>query len=146
MATTNTTATRGGRIVETVSSWPSVESGPHRFDATEFTLDGREIGHIHGGQVLDINFPKRMKDHLLANELTGEHRFAGGGWTTYRIDSDEETDHAVWLCRLSYLYTLLTMRRNPVGRTILADLDLGSELDRLDPDPEARAIFERMSS
>jgi hypothetical protein len=146
MATTSTTATTGTRIVETVSAWPGVESGPHRFGATAFVVENREIGHLHDGRVLDINFPKRVKDRLLAGGRTGDHRFAAGGWTTYYVESEEEIDHAVWLCRLSYLYTLLTMRRKPVGRAILADLDLDVELDRLDPDPEIRAIFDRMRS
>ncbi|MCH7661365.1 MAG: DUF5519 family protein [Euryarchaeota archaeon] len=146
MATTSTTATTGMRIVESVSGWPSVESEPHRFGATAFVVENREIGHLHDGRVLDINLPKRVKDCLLADGHTDEHRFAGGGWTTYRIDPNEEIDHALWLCRLSYLYTLLTMRRKPVGRAILADLDLDAELEQLDPDPEIRAIFDRMRS
>ncbi|ADJ15180.1 luciferase domain-containing protein [Halalkalicoccus jeotgali] len=145
MVTTNSTsATDRGWIVETVSEWPGVETGPHRFGATEFTIDGREIGHIHGGRTLDINFPKQMKERLIADERTGEHRFAGGGWTTYRIESLEDVDHALRLCRLSYLYALLTRRRRPTGSTILAELDLDAELDRLDLDPDLRAMFERM--
>ncbi|KYH26691.1 hypothetical protein HAPAU_17910 [Halalkalicoccus paucihalophilus] len=140
--TTSTAATNRERIVETVSGWPGVETGPHRFGATEFTVDGREIGHIHGGRVLDINFPKRMKERLIADEETGEHRFAGGGWTTYRITTAGDVDHALRLCRLSYLYLVLTMRHRPTGSAILAELDLDTELDGLDPD--LRAMFDRM--
>ncbi|MEM4781246.1 MAG: DUF5519 family protein [Halalkalicoccus sp.] len=144
MATKNSSAAAGDRVIETVSSWPGVEIGPHRFGATEFTVDGREIGHVHGGRTLDINFPKRIRDRLVADGETGEHRFAGGGWTTYRVDSPKDIDRALWLLRLSYLYSLLTMRRKPAGRSILAGFDLDAELDRLDPDPEVRAAFDRM--
>ncbi|MDL5361269.1 luciferase family protein [Halalkalicoccus sp. NIPERK01] len=142
--TTSRTATNRKRIVETVAAWPGVETGPHRFDATEFTIDGREIGHIHGGRVLDVNFPRRMKDRLIADGRVHHHRFAGGGWTTYHVGSPDDVEHAVRLLRLSYLYTLLTMRRKPVGRAILAELDLDAELDGLEPDPEIRAMFDRM--
>lgn len=144
MVTIDSTTATGTRIIETAAAWPGVETGPHRFDVTEFTVDGREIGHIHGGRVLDINFPKRMKDRLLADRQTNEHRFAGGGWTTYTVSSSADVEHACWLLRLSYLYTLLTMRRKSVGAGILSDIDLDEELDRLALDPEIRTAFDRM--
>lgn len=143
MATMNNHAT-GERIVRVVGEWPGVETGVHRFDATEFTLDGREIGHIHGGRVLDINFPKQVKERLLEGGHTADHRFAGGGWTTYSVGSSADVEHACWLLRLSYLYTLLTMRRKPVGAELLVEMDLDAELNRLALDPEIRALIERM--
>lgn len=142
--TTSTAATNRERIVGTVSGWPGVETGSHRFGATEFTVDGREIGHIHDGRVLDINFPKRMKERLIDGEETAEHRFTGGGWTTYRITTAGDVDHALRLYRLSYLYALLTMRRRPIGSAILTELDRDVELDRLDLDPDLCAMFDRM--
>lgn len=36
------------------------------------------------------------------------------------------------------------MRRRPAGRAILAELDIDSELDRLDLEPDLRATFDRM--
>lgn len=45
------------RLVRELATWPSVSIVPHRFNAVESTLGGREIGHVHQGQVLDINFP-----------------------------------------------------------------------------------------
>ncbi|WP_449404310.1 hypothetical protein [Halalkalicoccus subterraneus] len=74
---------------------------------------------------------------------TGEHRFAGGGWTTYRIDPTGGSDHALRLLRLSYCYTVL-MRRRPTGAAILAETGLEAELDRLDREPDLRATFDRM--
>lgn len=144
--TTNTGAANSSskRLVDTVSAWPGVEVGPHRFGAVEFTIGEREIGHVHGGRVLDVNFPKRVKDVLVAEGSTGEHRFAGGGWTTFYVESDDDVDRAIRLLRLSYLYTALTLRRKPAGRAILAELDLDDELKRLDPNGDLRAVFDRM--
>src|SRR5437667_411059 len=38
-------------IIEEVSSWPGVESHPHRFGGVEFTIDHREFGHLHGDRL-----------------------------------------------------------------------------------------------
>uniref|UniRef100_UPI00374D59A5 luciferase domain-containing protein n=1 Tax=Natronococcus roseus TaxID=1052014 RepID=UPI00374D59A5 len=75
---------------------------PHRLGTVEFTVDGREIGHTHGTRVVDINFPKRVADHLITTGETNDHRFAGGGWTSFAIDSDADVDQATRLLRLSY--------------------------------------------
>lgn len=144
MAITTSEATSiGDRLVETVSAWPGVSVGPHRFGAMEFTIGDREIGHVHGGRVLDVNFP-RVKDVLIAEGSTGEHRFAGGGWTTFHAESDDDVDRAIRLLRISYLYAALTLRRKPAGREILEHVDLDDELERLDSSEELRSIFERM--
>lgn len=110
----------------------------------EFTIGEREIGHVHGGRVLDVDFPKHVKDALIAEGSTGEHRFAGGGWTTFYVESDDDIGRAIRLLRISYLYTALTLRREPAGRAILTEVDLDDELKRLDPNEELRAVFERM--
>ncbi|WP_306052495.1 luciferase domain-containing protein [Natronococcus wangiae] len=134
----------GGRLVETVSSWPGVGVGPHRLGTAEFTVDGREIGHTHGTRVVDINFPKRVADRLIADGETNEHRFAGGGWTSFTVDSADDVDRALRLLRLSYLITALKLRRKPAGEAILATLDLDTELESLRFDGEIEAIVDRM--
>lgn len=145
MATISTEETTfHARIVEGVSAWPGIESGVHRFGATEFTVDGREIGHVHEGRVLDVNFPKRVKDALIAEGSTNEHRFAGGGWTSFYLDSEADLERSIRLLRISYLYTVLTMRRKPAGREILAELDLDAELESLGLSGELRAAFDRI--
>jgi hypothetical protein len=145
MATTTSDANgRGDRLLETVSSWSGVDVGPHRFGAVEFAVGEREIGHVHGGRVVDINFPKRVKDVLVDEGATNDHRFAGGGWTSFYVDSDADVEQAHRLLRLSYLYTALTLRRTPTGQAVLAEVDLDDELERLDPTGELRPAFDRM--
>lgn len=145
MALTTSEATgTDDRLAETVSAWPGMSVGPHRFGAVEFTIGEREIGHVHGGRMLDINFPKRVKDALIAEGSTNDHRFAGGGWTSFYVESDGDLERAIRLLRISHLYTALTLRRKPAGREILDKLDLDDELERLDLDGELRGVFERM--
>lgn len=142
-ATTSEATDVDDRLVETVSTWPGVSVGPHRLGTFEFTIGEREIGHVHGDRVVDINFPKRMKDVLIAAGETNEHRVVGGGWTSFYVESADDFDRALRLLRLSYLYAALTLRRTPDGKAILAELDLDAELERLDPSEELRAIFDR---
>ena len=49
-------------ILATVSEWPDVEAHPHRFGGTEYRIGKREIGHIHGGALVDIPFPAKLRD------------------------------------------------------------------------------------
>ncbi|TYL36847.1 hypothetical protein CV102_20265 [Natronococcus pandeyae] len=58
-----------------VTSWPGAEAAPHRFDGSAFILEGRELGHVHGQQQVDIPFPKRVRDVVVANGLASKHPF-----------------------------------------------------------------------
>jgi hypothetical protein len=98
------------RLVEELSSWPSVSTNPHRFGGTEFRFKAAEIGHIHPGGIVDIPFPRPIRDALLAEGLAQEHRWVpNSGWITFQIRNDDDFKHAIRLMRLSYLrYTLKT--------------------------------------
>ena len=140
------TSTPGEQIIKTVSKWPEITVGPHRFNAVEFLIADYEIGHIHrGGGTLDINFPKRMRDALINEGRTGEHHFVpNSGWTTYQVRGDDDVDGGLWLLRVSYLYRALTQRRKPVGEAVLAEVDVVMELNELDVSEQVRAIFENI--
>ncbi len=87
-----------------VSSWPEVSTRPHRFGGKEFRFKSAEVGHIHKGGIVDIPFPRSMRDALLADGVAEEHRWVpNSGWVTFRIHSAEDVSHAIWLMRLSYL-------------------------------------------
>ena len=49
------------RISEAVTSWPGVTSQPHRLGGVEYLIGRREIGHIHGDQLVDIPFPQKVR-------------------------------------------------------------------------------------
>jgi hypothetical protein len=54
------------RITKTVTSWEGVTVRPHRFGGVEYAIGKREIGHIHGDHLVDIPFPKKMRDEIVA--------------------------------------------------------------------------------
>jgi len=97
-------------LEQEVSGWSGVSVHPHRFGGKEFRFGSAEIGHIHPGVVVDIPFPRSVRDALLAGGLAEEHRWVpNSGWITFRIRSEEDFKHALWLMRLSYLrYSLKT--------------------------------------
>jgi hypothetical protein len=93
----------GQRITETVSSWPDVETAPHRFGGVEFKLGRRELGHIHGDRIADLPFPKRVRDGLIAEGRARPHHvLPDTGWITTPIATPSEAENAIELFRLSY--------------------------------------------
>lgn len=104
------------KIEDEISTWEKVSIYPHRFAGREFRIGAAEIGHIHTGGVVDIPFPRAIRDALLADGLAEEHRWVpDSGWTTFRIGSEEDLKHALWLMRLSYLRYALKTSTDPEG-------------------------------
>jgi hypothetical protein len=86
-----------------VTSWPGVTAHSHRFAGREFRLGDAEIGHVHVGGVVDIPFPRAIRDALLAEGLAEQHRWVpDSGWTTLHVSRADQLPHAIWLMRLSY--------------------------------------------
>lgn len=98
------------KFEDTVSSWPQVSVHPHQFSAREFRFGKAEVGHVHDGGIVDIPFPRPIRDALLAEGLAEEHPWVpNSGWVTFRVRSDTDLQHAKWLMRLSYFrYALKT--------------------------------------
>jgi hypothetical protein len=92
------------RLEEEVSSWPQITVHAHRFGGREFRHGSAEVGHVHEGGIVDIPFPRLVRDALLAEGLVEEHRWVpNSGWITFHVRDEEDFRHAIWLMRLSYL-------------------------------------------
>jgi hypothetical protein len=91
--------------------WPEVSVHSHRFGGREFCFRAGEIGHVHAGGIVDIPFPRPLRDALLDEGLAEEHHWVpNSGWITYPIRGENGLRHALWLMRLSYLrYSLKTV-------------------------------------
>jgi hypothetical protein len=95
--------TRGERIFDEVTRWPGITTDRGEFGETEFLLDGRSIGHVHGSRMADIPFPRRVRDELVAQGRTGPHHVhPDSGWTTKYIRGDADADEVVELLRINY--------------------------------------------
>lgn len=117
------------KLEDEISAWPDISIHPHRFGGREFRFRSAEVGHVHTGSIVDIPFPPVVRDELLAEGLAEEHRWVpNSGWITFRIRSDSDLDHALWLMRLSYLRYALKAATDPRGL-----LEQESEQLRLSP-------------
>jgi Luciferase len=121
-------------VEQELSCWPNVSVHPHRFGGREFRFGSAEIGHIHPGMVVDIPFPRSVRDALLADGLAEEHHWVpNSGWITFRISSEQDFKHGLWLMRLSYLRYSLKTSSDP--RTLLEreadELQLNSKFKEL---------------
>ena len=102
------------RLEEEVSTWPNISVYPHRFGGREFRFGSAEVGHIHTGGIVDIPFPRSLRDALLKEGLAEEHRWVpNSGWITFHVRRDEDLKHALWLMRLSYLRYWLKTATDP---------------------------------
>ena len=92
------------KITEVVTSWPGVAALPHRFGGTEYRLgEKREIGHIHGDRLVDIPFPTKVRDELVAQgRAEPHHLLADSGWISFYLRETADVEQAIELFRLSY--------------------------------------------
>ena len=132
-------------IVTTVGSWPGVLVGPHRFGGREFTVGGREFGHVRGTRQVDVPLSKRVRDVLVAEDTTAPHHlFPDSGWVSYYLDDGSDAG-ALRLLRLAYLHHVASLKRRAAKRgeslAALDAVDVAAELDALDPSADLRAAF-----
>ena len=126
------------RLVEELSAWPGVSANSHRFGGTEFRFNAAEIGHIHPGGIVDIGFPRAVRDALLAEGLAQEHRWVpNSGWITFQIRGEDDLTHALWLMRLSYLRYMLKTTNDPLWY-------LDDQSKELQLTPQLKSLFEAL--
>jgi hypothetical protein len=102
------------KLEDVVTSWPGISVHSHRFGGREFRFANAEVGHVHYGGIVDIPFPRSISDALLREELAEEHQWVpNSGWVTFRVRSDRDLQHAVWLMRLSYFRYALKTAADP---------------------------------
>ena len=97
-----------------VSTWAHVSVHSHRFGGREFLFGKAEVGHVHTGGIVDIPFPRSVRDVVLADGLAEEHYWVpNSGWITFHMRSEKDLTHALWLMRLSYLRYALRTATDP---------------------------------
>ena len=102
------------KLEDEVSGWPNVAMHSRRFGGKEFQFGSAEVGHIHVGGIVDIPFPRSIRDALLAEGLAEEHHWVpNSSWTTFHVRSEGGRSHALWLMRQSYLRHALKAASDP---------------------------------
>ena len=91
------------QIVDTWLTWENIEAHPHRFGGAEFRIGRREIGHIHGDYLVDIPFPKKIRDGLVAaGEAEPHHVLPDTGWISFYLREEGDVERAIALLKRSY--------------------------------------------
>lgn len=91
------------QIRQAVLEWSGVSAQPHRFGGVEFNLGRREIGHIHGDSLVDIPFPKKVRDEIVAaGRAQPHHLLPESGWVSFYLRQTEDVEQAIDLLRTSY--------------------------------------------
>lgn len=91
------------KISQIALSWKDVTAHEHRFGGTEFRLGTREIGHIHGDYLVDIPFPKKVRDEIVATgRAQAHHVLPESGWISFYIKKDADVEAAITLLRESF--------------------------------------------
>jgi hypothetical protein len=92
--------------------WQDVKSQPHRFGGTEWVFGRREIGHIHGDALVDIPFPKAVRDEVVAAKLADPHHvLPESGWVSVWLRKPDDVANALDLLRRSYQLALAQKER-----------------------------------
>jgi predicted DNA-binding protein (MmcQ/YjbR family) len=109
----------GQSIKTAVSAWNGVTAHAHRFGGTEFRLGDREIGHVHGDGLVDIPFPTKIRNALVAaGEAAPHHVLPDTGWVSFYIHKADDVARAIGLLRRSYdLAVAQAARRRPAEGT-----------------------------
>lgn len=100
------------QIVDILLTWEGIESHPHRFGGMEFRIGKREIGHIHGDSLVDIPFPKKVRDKIVAaGEAEPHHILPETGWVSFYLKEEGDVEKAIDLLQRSYQIALKQFSR-----------------------------------
>jgi len=100
------------RITQTVTAWEGVTVAPHRFGGVEYAIGKREIGHIHGDHLVDIPFPKKVRDEVVAaGRAQSHHILPETGWVSFYLQEEDDVGKAIELLRESFEIAMRQKRR-----------------------------------
>lgn len=90
-------------IRKAVTEWEGITIQPHRFGGVEYVIGKREVGHIHGDHLVDIPFPKKVRDEIVAaGRAQPHHILPETGWVSFYIREENDVEKAITLLHESY--------------------------------------------
>src|SRR5260370_20100136 len=92
------------KIDTALQGWSGISSQPHRFGGREYCLGRREIGHVHGDTLVDIPFPKPIRNELVTGGRAEPHHILPeSGWVRLYLKQTSYRDRAIETPRPSVL-------------------------------------------
>jgi len=90
-------------ITQALAAWEGVSITPHRFGGVEYRLGTRELGHIHGDHLVDIPFPKKVRDEIVNAGLAEPHHILPEtGWISFYLRNEGDVQKVIELLHRSY--------------------------------------------
>jgi hypothetical protein len=87
---------------------------PHFGSSASLCRERIPVPHVHTGGIVDIPFPRTIRDALLTEGLAEVHPWVpDSGWVSFRIGRGSGFEGALWLLRLSYVRYALKTDENP---------------------------------
>ena len=72
----------------------------------------RELGHIHGDHLVDIPFPKKVRDEIVTAQLAEPHHILPEtGWISFYLRDVGDIEKAIELLHRSYEIALKQTQR-----------------------------------
>lgn len=91
------------RIENALQTCSGVTAQLHRFGGTEYRLGRREIGHVHADHLVDIPFPKKVRDELVATGRAEPHHILPeSGWVSIHLNQASDVERAIELLLYSF--------------------------------------------
>jgi hypothetical protein len=101
------------KIAAAMGGLGGVAARAHRFGGTEYRLGRREIGHVHGEQLVDIPFTKKIREELVAaGKAERHHILPESGWVSVYLRQTSDVDRAIELLRLSFEIAVGTVNKS----------------------------------
>ena len=93
----------GKKIESALQTCSGITAQPHRYGGTEYRIGRREIGHVHADRLVDIPFPKKVRDELVATGRAEPHHILPrSGWVSIHLNQASDVERAIELLRFSF--------------------------------------------
>jgi len=90
-------------ITKAMTALAGVTVAPHRFGGVEYGIGKREIGHIHGDHMVDMPFPKKVRDEIVAaGRAQPHHLLPETGWVSFYLRQQDDVEKAITLLYESF--------------------------------------------
>jgi len=90
-------------ITKAMTALAGVTVAPHRFGGVEYGIGKREIGHIHGDHMVDMPFPKKVRDEIVAaGRAQPHHLLPETGWVSFYLRQEDDVEKAITLLYESF--------------------------------------------
>jgi RNA polymerase sigma-70 factor, ECF subfamily len=91
------------QIIGEALSWPGVQRAEAHLGAVALRLGRRELGHVHGDQLVDVPLPARLRDRYVKGGMSLQYEPEHSpGWVAVPLDTETGMGDALTLLRANY--------------------------------------------